>query len=226
MAAKRSPSKKSTPPKKSVAKRAPAKPKKAAAKKAPKKARAVKTPAAKTPAAKAPAAKAPAKKAPAKKAPAKRRSAGDERLAQLESLVEMMVAKDVVEVELEEAGARWRVRRTEPQAVTYAAPAMAMPAAAAMAPAAGGAMAAAVPAEAQGEVFKSPMLGTYYASSSPDSEPFCKAGDQVNPDTTLCIIEAMKVMNEIKAEQSFEILEVLVKNGEPVEYGQPMFLIR
>lgn len=211
MAAKRSPSKKSTPPKKSAAKRAPATPKKAAAKKATKKAAAK---------------KAPARPASVKREPAKRRSAGDERLAQLESLVEMMVAKDVVEVELEEAGARWRVRRTEPQAVTYAAPTMAMPTGVAMAPAIGGVQAAAVPVEPQGEVFKSPMLGTYYASSSPDSEPFCKAGDQVNPDTTLCIIEAMKVMNEIKAEQSFEILEVLVKNGEPVEYGQPMFLIR
>ncbi|MFT4514708.1 MAG: acetyl-CoA carboxylase biotin carboxyl carrier protein [Planctomycetota bacterium] len=218
MAAKRSQSKKSTPPKKSAAKRAPAKPEKAAAKKKAAKKATTK---------KATVKKAPAKKAPAKRAPAKRRSAGDERLAQLESLVEMMVAKDVVEVELEEAGARWRVRRTEPQAVTYAAPAMAMPAAAGVAaPAPGAAPAAAAPAEPQGEVFKSPMLGTYYAASSPDSESFCKAGDHVNPDTTLCIIEAMKVMNEIKAEQSFEILEVLVKNGEPVEYGQPMFLIR
>ncbi len=102
-----------------------------------------------------------------------------------------------------------------------AAPSKAAPA---VAPVVGDAPAA--PAEPQGEVFKSPMLGTYYTSSSPDSEPFCKPGDLVNPDTTLCIIEAMKVMNEIKAEQSFEILEILVKNGEPVEYGQPMFIIR
>jgi acetyl-CoA carboxylase biotin carboxyl carrier protein len=200
MAAKRSPSKKSKTPKQSTAKRAPAKPKKAAAKK-------------------------PAKKVLVeRRSPVDRRSAGDERLAQLESLVEMMVAKDVIEVELEGAGARWRVRRTEPQVVTYATPAMPMPAAPAVAPVVGDAPAA--PAEPQGEVFKSPMLGTYYTSSSPDSEPFCKPGDLVNPDTTLCIIEAMKVMNEIKAEQSFEILEVLVKNGEPVEYGQPMFIIR
>jgi acetyl-CoA carboxylase biotin carboxyl carrier protein len=200
MAAKRSPSKKSKTPKQSTAKRAPAKPKKAAAKK-------------------------PAKKVLVeRRSPVDRRSAGDERLAQLESLVEMMVAKDVIEVELEGAGARWRVRRTEPQVVTYATPAMPMPAAPAVAPVVGDAPAA--PAEPQGEVFKSPMLGTYYTSSSPDSEPFCKPGDLVNPDTTLCIIEAMKVMNEIKAEQSFEILEILVKNGEPVEYGQPMFIIR
>jgi len=155
--------------------------------------------------------------------------ASTDKLSQLERLIEMMVEKDVVEVELEEGGARWRVRRTEPQAVTYAAAPMAMPAAHApmAAPVAGGApMPAAAPAEPQGEVFKSPMLGTFYQAASPDAEPFVKAGDRVGADTTLCIIEAMKVMNEIKAERDFEVLEVLVKNGEPVEFGQPMFLIR
>ena len=177
--------------------------------------------------------KAPAKKA-AKKAtkrkPAPRKSAADDRLSQLERLVEMMVDKDVVEVELEGAGARWRVRRTEPQAVTYAAAApmpMAAPAAAAPAAApAGGDAGAAAPAEPEGEVFKSPMLGTFYSAPSPDAETFVKVGDRVNADTTLCIVEAMKVMNEIKAERDFEVLEVLVKNGEPVEFGQPLFLIR
>ena len=178
--------------------------------------------------------KAPAKKAPAKKTtkrkPVPRKSAADDRLSQLERLVEMMVDKDVVEVELEEAGARWRVRRTEPQAVTYAAAApmpMAAPAAAAPAAApAGGDSGAAAPAEPEGEVFKSPMLGTFYSAPSPDAETFVKVGDRVNADTTLCIVEAMKVMNEIKAERDFEVLEVLVKNGEPVEFGQPLFLIR
>lgn len=178
--------------------------------------------------------KAPAKKraaAKAKAAPqakARRSSKSDDRLTQLERLVEMMVARDVVEVELEEAGARWRVRRTEPQAVAYAAaPAVAMPAAAGAAPAAASPAAAAAPAaEPQGEVFKSPMLGTYYQAASPDAEAFVKVGDRVNADTTLCIVEAMKVMNEIQAEREFEILEILVKNGEPVEFGQPMFLIR
>ena len=178
--------------------------------------------------------KAPAKKAPAKKTtkrkPVPRKSAADDRLSQLERLVEMMVDKDVVEVELEEAGARWRVRRTEPQAVTYAAAApmpMAAPAAAAPAAApAGGDAGAAAPAEPEGEVFKSPMLGTFYSAPSPDAETFVKVGDRVNADTTLCIVEAMKVMNEIKAERDFEVLEVLVKNGEPVEFGQPLFLIR
>ncbi len=155
--------------------------------------------------------------------------AGD-RLTQLQQLIQVMVDQDVVEVEFEEAGTRWRVRRKEPQAVTFAAPAqMALPMAAPSqsgggALAAGGAAAAA--AEPQGEVFKSPMLGTFYRAASPEAEPFAKAGDKVSADTTLCIIEAMKVMNEIKAEREFEIVEVLVKNGDPVEFGQPLFLIR
>ena len=70
------------------------------------------------------------------------------------------------------------------------------------------------------------MLGTFYQAASPDSEAFVKAGDRVSSDTTLCIIEAMKVMNEIKAERDFEVVEILVKNGEPVEFGQPLFLIK
>jgi acetyl-CoA carboxylase biotin carboxyl carrier protein len=98
-----------------------------------------------------------------------------------------------------------------------------------MAPAAGHA-APAVPAtaaaEPQGEVFKSPMLGTFYRAASPEAEPFAKVGDKVTADKTLCIIEAMKVMNEIKAEREFEILDILVKNGEPVEFGQPLFSIK
>jgi acetyl-CoA carboxylase biotin carboxyl carrier protein len=98
-----------------------------------------------------------------------------------------------------------------------------------MAPAAGHAAPAApaaAGAEPQGEVFKSPMLGTFYRAASPEAEPFAKVGDKVTADKTLCIIEAMKVMNEIKAEREFEILDILVKNGEPVEFGQPLFLIK
>ncbi|MFK7740932.1 MAG: acetyl-CoA carboxylase biotin carboxyl carrier protein [Planctomycetota bacterium] len=225
MAAKRSPKKKSSTNKKAPAKRAAAR----------KPAASPRTSAANTSAAK----KAPAKKPGAKK-PASRRasaasSAADERLQQLERLVEMMVDKDVVEVELEESGARWRVRRNEPQAVTFAAPAAmpmpavpgGMPAGLSAGPASGAAGGAAdATSEPQGEVFTSPMLGTYYQAPSPDAEAFVKNGDRVGPDTTICIIEAMKVMNEIKAERDFEIVEILVKNGEPVEFGQPMFIIR
>ena len=125
-----------------------------------------------------------------------------------------------VRLEIEETGTRWRVRRKDPQpqSVAFAAPAAMAMAAPASAPAAshGSAAPAAAAAEKpQGEVFKSPMVGTFYRAASPEAEAFCKPGDRASSDTTLCIIEAMKVMNEIKAE-----------NGDPVEFGQPLFLIR
>ncbi|MBL9078679.1 MAG: acetyl-CoA carboxylase biotin carboxyl carrier protein [Planctomycetes bacterium] len=170
---------------------------------------------------------------PLTKVAAKSKGGGD-RLDQLERLIELMVARDVVEVELEEQGARWRVRRTEPHTVAYAAPTamapmpvpIAAPPAGGVPAAAAAGPAAAAPAAPAGEVFKSPMLGTFYRAASPEAEPFCKVGDRVSADRTLCIIEAMKVMNEIKAEREFEVVDILVKNGEPVEFGQPLFLIR
>jgi acetyl-CoA carboxylase biotin carboxyl carrier protein len=73
-------------------------------------------------------------------------------------------------------------------------------------------------------VFKSPMVGTFYRSPGPEAESFVKKGDKIGPETTVCIIEAMKVMNEIKAEMEAEVLEVLVQNGEAVEFGQPLFV--
>ncbi|MEQ1630862.1 MAG: acetyl-CoA carboxylase biotin carboxyl carrier protein [Planctomycetota bacterium] len=162
--------------------------------------------------------------------PARAARGGQDRLAELQRLIELMVEKDVVEVEIEETGTRWRVRRKDPQSMAFAAPtamAMAAPGPGAVMPvqnfAATGVTATKEP---QGEVFKSPMLGTFYRAASPEAEAFAKPGDRVNAETTLCIIEAMKVMNEIKAEREFEIVEVLVKNGDPVEFGQPLFLIR
>jgi acetyl-CoA carboxylase biotin carboxyl carrier protein len=81
-------------------------------------------------------------------------------------------------------------------------------------------------APASGRPFLSPMVGTFYRSPSPDADPFVDVGSRVEEDSVLCIIEAMKVMNEIRAETKGEIAEVLVENGEPVEYGQPLFLLR
>jgi acetyl-CoA carboxylase biotin carboxyl carrier protein len=104
--------------------------------------------------------------------------------------------------------------------VAVAAPAVpAAPVAAAPAPAAPAA--AAAPAV----TIDSPLVGTFYKAASPDAAPFVQVGDRVNADTTLCIIEAMKVMNEIKAEKSGVIKEILVENAQPVEYGQPLFVI-
>jgi acetyl-CoA carboxylase biotin carboxyl carrier protein len=143
-----------------------------------------------------------------------------------------MVANGAVEVEIEGHGERVWVRLKEDRAtvmhpVVHPVVAPVVPAAA---PAAGPAAApqpatAAAPVR-QGEVVKSPMVGTFYRASAPDADPFVKVGDRVKPETTICIIEAMKVMNEIKAECEGEILEVLAQNGEPVEFGQPLFLIK
>jgi acetyl-CoA carboxylase biotin carboxyl carrier protein len=152
---------------------------------------------------------------------------GPDKVGQIQRLIEVMIEAGAVEVEMEEAGSKIRVRLKEDRPTVYAASApmaMAAPVAAAGAAEAGAAGSAAK--EPAGEVFKSPMLGTFYRAASPEAEAFVKPGDRVGADTTLCIIEAMKVMNEIKAEREFEILEVLVRNGDPVEFGQPLFVIR
>ncbi len=80
--------------------------------------------------------------------------------------------------------------------------------------------------EPDGEVVKSPIVGTFYEAASPDSEPFVKVGDKVNTGDTLCIIEAMKIMNEIDAEFSGTIQKIIVKDGQPVEFDQPLFIIK
>ncbi len=76
------------------------------------------------------------------------------------------------------------------------------------------------------EVFPSPMVGTFYRAPSPETEPFVTTGQKFNEESVICIVEAMKVMNEIKAEMRGEIVEILVENGEPVEFGQPLFLYK
>jgi acetyl-CoA carboxylase biotin carboxyl carrier protein len=81
------------------------------------------------------------------------------------------------------------------------------------------------PAEPEGHVVKSPMVGTFYRSSAPGSKPFVEVGQNINAGETLCIIEAMKLLNEIEADQSGVVKKVLVENGQPVEYGQPLFII-
>jgi acetyl-CoA carboxylase biotin carboxyl carrier protein len=83
----------------------------------------------------------------------------------------------------------------------------------------------AVAATEKRETIDSPIVGTFYRAASPDAEPFVKVGSKVNPDTVVCIIEAMKVMNEIKAEKSGTVKEILVENARPVEFGQPLFVI-
>lgn len=150
----------------------------------------------------------------------------------LRRLVQIMQEHDLTEIDLRQADTRLRIRRGPEQVAqiveaTGFAAAAAQRVAAAPAPAAE-APAAAAPApvdETNIVVIRSPMIGTFYAAPKPDQPPFVKVGDRVSPTTTVCIVEAMKVFNEIPAEVSGTIVAVLVDNGEPVEYNQPLFRV-
>jgi acetyl-CoA carboxylase biotin carboxyl carrier protein len=149
-------------------------------------------------------------------------------LKEIKHIIDLMKRSDLTEFEIEEKDLKLRICRESQKPVVYAAgPA---PLAAAPAPAAAPAAlapAAGKPAEEPGTaLIKSPMVGTFYRAPSPDSPSFVEVGAVVQPDSVVCIIEAMKVMNEIHAEAKGKILEVLVENGQSVEYGQPLFKIK
>lgn len=160
----------------------------------------------------------------------------------IRNLIRLMERGEVTELEIEDekAGLSVRLQRgpqagSGPQVVMVpgsahphgAVPAPATPAVAAPAPASGEAAPAAGADRAEGLIeITSPMVGTFYRSPSPESDPFVGTGDVVEEETVVCIIEAMKVMNEIRAECRGTIVELLVDNGEPVEFGQPLYLIR
>ncbi len=146
-------------------------------------------------------------------------------IAKLKELVALMTANDLTEVELKDEKQGVSIKRGGPAGapVVHYAPAPAAhaaPVAAAPAAAAPAAPAAALPA------IESPMVGTCYLAPNPDAAPFVKVGQQVSADTVVCLIEAMKVFNEIKAEKAGVIEQVLVKNGQAVEFGQRIFAIR
>lgn len=141
-------------------------------------------------------------------------------------LVELMNDHDLAEVDLRQADQRIRLRRGgEPVLTTVPAPAVPAPAAAAPPAAPGAEPAAPAPAAETGKLIKSPIVGTFYNSPNPDSAPFVKVGDQIGEDTTVCIVEAMKVFNEVPAECSGKIAAVLAENGDAVEFGQPLFRV-
>ena len=144
-------------------------------------------------------------------------------------LVELMSEYELSEIDLRQADQRIRLRKGG-DTIVSAVPAASMAAAAPMpvAPVAAGEAPAAAPkaeAEVAGKVIKSPIVGTFYASPSPDAAPFVKIGDQIGPETTVCIVEAMKVFNEVPAECAGKIIAVLVESGDAVEYGQPLFKV-
>ncbi|MSR75402.1 MAG: acetyl-CoA carboxylase biotin carboxyl carrier protein [Planctomycetes bacterium] len=149
---------------------------------------------------------------------------------EIKQLIKLMERHGLAKLEIEEGGHRCLLEKASPQGATMPmASAFGMGTAHSVGlagPAAPLAGAASV-ARAEGTVtFNSPMVGTYFSCSSPELPPFIKVGDRVDADTTLCLIEAMKVFNEIKAERSGIIVEVLAENHEAVEYNQPLFLIR
>jgi len=150
-------------------------------------------------------------------------------LKDIKELIALMRRNDLSELEIEQEGLRIKLKKgcdpvfTHAPAV-YAAPApqpAAAPASAAPAPAAPAAEEA-----PKGRFITSPTVGTFYAAASPEANPYVEVGMEVNEDTVVGIIEAMKVMNEIKADTKGVVAEILVENGKPVQYGQPLFRLR
>ncbi|HEY5027726.1 MAG TPA: acetyl-CoA carboxylase biotin carboxyl carrier protein [Candidatus Angelobacter sp.] len=156
---------------------------------------------------------------------------------ELKELIDFLIEKDISEFELERGDVKVRIKRgaPAPPVITHAVPMAHMPMAAPPAPSSQFTApstpanpSATPPAAAEEELHtvKSPIVGTFYEAPGPGALPFVKPGDQVAAGQVLCIIEAMKLMNEIEADASGEVVKVLVNNGQPVEYGQPLFAIR
>lgn len=158
----------------------------------------------------------------------------------IENLLELIAKSDVNEVSIEEGDFKIKVKKKADVEQTSMPVQYRMPAQpTSQQPAGGhqqpvqqqtqtkeeGEAASGTSEEAGGEVVKSPIVGTFYRSPSPDDDPFVKVGDQVEKGQTVCIVEAMKIMNEIESDYSGQIKKILVEDGEPVEYDQPLFII-
>ena len=153
-------------------------------------------------------------------------------LRKLKTLIDLVSDSNVSELEITEAEGKVRIVKSSPQAAPMAMNAVqyaAAPVTAALAPApattALADIAAAEPAVAAGHTVKSPMVGTFYRSASPGAASFVEIGSEVKEGDTLCIIEAMKILNEIEADKSGKVRQILCENGQAVEYGQSMFII-
>jgi acetyl-CoA carboxylase biotin carboxyl carrier protein len=151
-------------------------------------------------------------------------------LRKLKTLIELVESSGIAELEIQEGEERVRITRAPagggvaapaaaapPPVQIAAAPAAAAPPAATEAPAA--------PEEPEGHIVRSPMVGTFYRASSPGTKPFVEVGDSVQVGDTLCIIEAMKLMNEIEADKAGVVKQLLAENGQAVEFGQPLVVI-
>ena len=146
----------------------------------------------------------------------------------IKQVIDLMKRSELSEFELEEEGFKLRLSSKNGETATQIIQAAPAATPAAPAPAAAPAAAeAAAPAEEEGvSLVKSPMVGTFYRSPSPDSPAFVDVGTKISEDSVVCIIEAMKVMNEIQAETKGTITEILVENGDSIEFGQPLFKVK
>lgn len=155
---------------------------------------------------------------------------------ELKELIEFLIEKDIAEFELERGDVKVKVKRGAMPAAPlafpvtqFAAPLIPVPASAVLSPepgAAGSAGAAPSAPEEKLHIVKSPIVGTFYEAPSPGAPPFVKVGDKLEVGQVLCIVEAMKLMNEIECDAAGELVKKLVANGQPIEYGQDLFALR
>jgi acetyl-CoA carboxylase biotin carboxyl carrier protein len=148
-------------------------------------------------------------------------------LKEIKELIALMRKNDLSVFKLEQEGFKVTLKRGSDPIITVSQPGVhAAPLVAPVQPAANPAAPPPVPAGEKLKDIDSPMVGTFYASPSPDAQPFIKVGQEIQPDTVVCIIEAMKVMNEIKAECAGTVVEIVAENGKSVQYGQALFRVR
>ncbi|MCG8016867.1 MAG: acetyl-CoA carboxylase biotin carboxyl carrier protein [Candidatus Thiodiazotropha sp. 'RUGA'] len=149
-------------------------------------------------------------------------------IRKVKKLIELLEESDVAEIEIHEGEESVRISRNSSMPAQFAAPVaapVAAPAVAPAAPAAAPAVESEPSEEIQGHAVRSPMVGTFYRSPSPGSKPFVEEGQQVSVGDTLCIIEAMKILNQIESDKAGTVRKILVDNGQPVEYNEPLYII-
>ncbi len=141
-------------------------------------------------------------------------------IRKVKKLIELIEESDIAEIEIHEGEESVRISRASSAApITVAAPAAAIP------PLLESGEKDDTPTEPEGHLVRSPMVGTFYRAASPGAKPFAEEGMTVTAGDTLCIIEAMKILNQIESDKSGKILQILVENGQPIEYNQPLFVI-
>ena len=148
-------------------------------------------------------------------------------IRKVKKLIELLEESGIAEIEIKEGEESVRISRqgSHPPAQQYYAPPAPAPVTAAPVAAAAAPVAVPVAAPKAENVVPSPMVGTFYAAATPTSAPFVSIGDEVKPGQVMCIIEAMKMMNQIEADRGGRVTAILAKNGDPVEFGQPLFVL-